>query len=86
MKKPVVLTNWTLKRRGVDVPVNSYKFEKHFVLHPNRQVKIFAKDKGISNLPHDIMSENVLTWGIGTYAFTSLVNHLNQVNRISNKN
>jgi hypothetical protein len=35
-----VLTNWTLKRRGVDVPINSFKFEKHFVLHPNRQIKV----------------------------------------------
>lgn len=38
--KPVVMTNWTLKRRGVDVPTNSFKFEKHFVLHPNKSVKV----------------------------------------------
>ena len=36
----MVLTNWILRRRGVDVPINSFKFEKHFVLHPNRQVKV----------------------------------------------
>ena len=69
-----------MNRRGVDVPVNSFKFEKHFVLHPNRQVKIFAKDKGKTNLPHDIMSDSILTWGIGTYALTSLLNHLSNHN------
>jgi hypothetical protein len=79
--KPVVLTNWTLRRRGVDVPVNSFVFEKHFVLHPNRQVKIYAKDKGNNNPPHELMSDTVTTWGTGTYAFTQLVNHLNQVSR-----
>lgn len=77
--KPVVLTNWTLRRRGVDVPVNSFKFEKHFVLHPSRQVKIYAKDKGKNNPPHELMSDDISTWGTGTYAFTQLVNHLNQV-------
>ena len=40
LKKPIVLTNWVLKRRGVDVPSNSFKFEKHFVLHPNKHVKV----------------------------------------------
>ena len=78
-KKPVVLTNWTLRRRGVDVPVNSFKFEKHFVLHPNKNVKIYAKDKGSSNPPYDLVSDTVTTWGVGTYAYTQLVNHLNQV-------
>ncbi|RNA43834.1 intermediate filament tail domain [Brachionus plicatilis] len=78
IKKPVVMTNWTLKRRGVDVPSNSFKFEKHFVLHPNKSVKIFAKDKGRNYPPHELMSDTVVNWGTGTYAYTSLVNHLNQ--------
>jgi len=78
IKKPVVLTNWILRRRGVDVPINSFKFEKHFVLHPNRQVKIYANEKGQTNLPHELMSDTVSTWGSGTYAYTQLVNHLNQ--------
>lgn len=34
------MTNWILRRRGVDVPQNSFKFDKHFVLHPNRSVKV----------------------------------------------
>ncbi len=41
-------------------------------------VKIYAKDKGKTNLPHDIMSDHIVTWGTGTYALTSLMNHLNQ--------
>ena len=67
-----------MRRRGVDVPINSFKFEKHFVLHPNRQVKIYAKDKGKTNVPHELMSESIKTWGVGTYAYTQLINHLNQ--------
>lgn len=78
IKKPVVMTNWTLRRRGVDVPQNTFKFDKHFVLHPNKSVKIYAKDKGRNNAPHELQSETVKTWGYGTYAFTQLVNHLNQ--------
>lgn len=78
VKKPVVMTNWTLKRRGVDVPNNIFKFDKHFVLHPNKSVKIYAKNKGENNAPHELQSETVRTWGIGTYAFTQLLNHLNQ--------
>lgn len=78
IKKPVVMTNWTLRRRGVDVPQNTYKFDKHFVLHPNKSVKIYAKDKGSNNPPHELQSETTKTWGIGTYAFTQLSNHLNQ--------
>ena len=75
--KPVVLTNWTLRRRGVDVPLNNYVF-KHFVLHPTRQIKVYARGKGRDNLPHEVVSDTVTTWGVGTYALTSLVNHLNQ--------
>ena len=100
----MVLTNWILRRRGVDVPINSFKFEKHFVLHPNRQVKvnrfvplksstdltfyifffvssilkIYAKDKGKNNPPYELVSETIKTWGVGTYAYTQLINHLNQ--------
>ena len=61
------------------MPVNSFKFEKHFVLHPNKNVKIYAKDKGTNNPPYDLVSDTVTTWGVGTYAYTQLVNHLNQV-------
>lgn len=78
IRKPVVMTNWILKRRGVDVPNNSFKFDKHFVLHPNKSVKIYASGKGRNNAPHELQSDTVKTWGIGTYAFTQLVNHLNQ--------
>ena len=42
-------------------------------------VKIYAKDKGANNPPHDLVSDTVVTWGVGTYAYTQLVNHLNQV-------
>jgi hypothetical protein len=45
LKKPVVLTNWTLKRRGVDVPQSVFKFDKHFVLHPNKSVKVILLKK-----------------------------------------
>jgi len=34
------MTNWILRRRGVDVPQNTFKFDKHFVLHPNKSVKV----------------------------------------------
>lgn len=78
IKKPVVMTNWTLRRRGVDVPQNTYKFDKHFVLHPNKSVKIYANGKGRNNPPNELESETTKNWGIGTYAFTQLVNHLNQ--------
>ena len=36
-------------------------------------------DKGRNNPPHELVAENVKTWGIGTYVYTQLVNHLNQV-------
>jgi hypothetical protein len=42
--------------------------------------KIYAKDKGKLNPPYELVSDDVITWGSGTYAFTQLVNHLNQVN------
>lgn len=77
IRKPIVMTNWTLRRRGVDVPQNTYKFDKHFVLHPNKSVKIFAKGKCSGQNPHELQSD-IKTWGIGTYAFTQLVNHVNQ--------
>ena len=79
IRKPIVLTNWTLRRRGVDVPINSFKFEKHFVLHPNKSVKIYAYGKGSNNPPYELMSETVKSWSNGTYAYTQLVDHLNQV-------
>ncbi|CAF1129739.1 unnamed protein product [Brachionus calyciflorus] len=40
--------------------------------------QIFAKDKGRNYPPHELMSETVKNWGNGTYAYTSLVNHLNE--------
>lgn len=99
IKKPIVLTNWTLKRRGVDITENRFTFDKHFVLHPNKVVKIFAtsglkhnssrsselNDEGEvvveeerSLLPHELMSESTVNWGVGTYVQTTLLNHLNE--------
>lgn len=40
--------------------------------------KIYAKDKGRNNPPHELMSDTIKTWGVGTYAYTQLLNHLNQ--------
>jgi len=78
VNKPIVLTNWTLRRRGVDVQQNSFTFDKHYVLRPGRIVKIYAKDKGNNNPPHELTSETITSWGCGTYVFTQLFNHLNQ--------
>jgi hypothetical protein len=36
-------------------------------------------NKGKNNPPHELVAENVKSWGIGTYVYTQLVNHLNQV-------
>jgi len=42
-------------------------------------IQIYAKDKCPNgNAQHELKSETVKTWGVGTYAFTQLVNHLNQ--------